>query len=135
MSVTATPSATNTATPLTSAAQGSGALDENAFMQLLITQMQNQDPLQPTDDQQFIAQLAQFSTLEQTTQLNNQVTSLGLMISSGQALSLVGRNIQYSDANGATASGQVTGVSFSNGMAQLEVNGVNVSPSNVTRVW
>ena len=134
MSVTATSSSTATSTSLSSAIQGTGALDENAFMQLLITQMQNQDPLQPTDNQQFIAQLAQFSTLEQTTQQTAQITSLGQIMGTTQALGLVGRHVQYTDSTGASTSGQVTGLTFSNGSVQLQVNGVNVSPANITGV-
>jgi flagellar basal-body rod modification protein FlgD len=133
MSVTATSSATDTS--LTSAISGTGSLDKNAFLKLLITQLQYQDPLQPTDDKEFIAQLAQFSSLEQTTQVNSQVTSLGLMLSSSQALTLVGRNVQYLDAAGQTATGQVTGVSFSNGSALLDVNETQVSPANINKVW
>ncbi len=133
MSVTAVSSATDTS--VTSTLSGSGSLDKNAFLKLLITQLQYQDPLQPTDDKEFIAQLAQFSSLEQATQLNSQVTSLGLMLSSSQALSLVGRNIEYTDAGGNTATGPVTGVSFSNGSAMLDVNDVTVSPANVSKVW
>src|SRR5579875_3049163 len=56
----------------------SGQLNENSFLQLLVTQLQNQDPLAPQDNTQMIAQLAQFSALEQMTniaQTDSQVLS------------------------------------------------------------
>lgn len=59
------PSGTTTAT------NGYGALGKDEFLQLLVTQMQYQDPLNPTSDTEFIAQMAQFSSLEQMQNLNN----------------------------------------------------------------
>ncbi len=50
--------------------------DLNTFLQLLTTQMQNQDPLSPTDPTQFVAQLAQFSSVEQAIQTNNQLSTI-----------------------------------------------------------
>jgi len=52
------------------------SLGKDAFMQLLITKMQNQDPTQPQDDSEMIAQLAQFSTLEQMQQMNTTLTQI-----------------------------------------------------------
>jgi flagellar basal-body rod modification protein FlgD len=54
----------------------SDGLGENAFLQLLVTQLQHQDPLQPQDDTAFLAQLAQFSSLEQLTAINGSLTQL-----------------------------------------------------------
>jgi flagellar basal-body rod modification protein FlgD len=50
-------------------------LDKNAFLNLLVTQLQNQDPLNPVEDKEFIAQMAQFSSLEQLQQLNQKFDS------------------------------------------------------------
>jgi flagellar basal-body rod modification protein FlgD len=51
-------------------------VDESEFLNLLITQLKNQDPLNPADNQQFLAQLAQFSSLEQLTSINQTVTNI-----------------------------------------------------------
>jgi flagellar basal-body rod modification protein FlgD len=58
---------------LDSATQGLG---ENAFLQLLVTQLQHQDPTQPMDDTTFIAQLAQFSSLEKLTSIDSSLKQL-----------------------------------------------------------
>ncbi|MEM7516765.1 MAG: flagellar hook capping FlgD N-terminal domain-containing protein [Planctomycetota bacterium] len=55
---------------------GGQDLDKDAFMQLLVAQMENQDPLEPTDNTEYVAQLAQFSELEQSEQLNLQMEQL-----------------------------------------------------------
>jgi flagellar basal-body rod modification protein FlgD len=57
-------------------AQRATGLDRNAFLQLLVTQMSHQNPLSPQADREFIAQLAQFSSLEQLTNLNSTLSSV-----------------------------------------------------------
>ncbi len=52
-------------------------LGREAFLQLLVTQLQHQDPMNPQEDGEFIAQLAQFSSLEQLTTVNTKLTSIG----------------------------------------------------------
>ena len=54
-----------------------GALGKNDFLNMILTQLQNQDPLNPLDNAEFASQLAQFSTLEQLTNMNGQLNSLG----------------------------------------------------------
>ncbi|WDV47696.1 flagellar hook capping FlgD N-terminal domain-containing protein [Clostridiaceae bacterium M8S5] len=69
------PTATNRSTNQTNSSKNSslGAVDKDAFLKLLVTQLQNQDPLNPMEDKEFIAQMAQFSSLEQMQNLNKQV--------------------------------------------------------------
>jgi flagellar basal-body rod modification protein FlgD len=93
-SVTTTTSSTTGS--LTSAATGGQALGKDAFLQLLVTQLKNQNPLDPQDNSEFVAQLAQFSSLEGITTLNDTVSGLASSYSSSQALqasSLVGRSV------------------------------------------
>lgn len=78
-------------------AQGSNELGKDEFMRLLVTQLENQNPLEPTDNTEFIAQLAQFSSLEGITNLNKTVEQFALGLQSTQALqasTLVGRQVQ-----------------------------------------
>lgn len=68
------------------------ALGSDAFMKLLITQLQHQDPTQPQDDAQFIAQLAQFSSLEQLQQMNATLTTIAGFFSRVQATTAAASN-------------------------------------------
>ncbi|WP_419708901.1 flagellar hook assembly protein FlgD [Pseudomonas sp. NFX224] len=77
-------------------ATGNKALGKDAFLQLLVTQLKNQNPLEPQDNGEFVAQLAQFSSLEGITTLNDTVSGLASNYNSSQALqasSLVGRSV------------------------------------------
>lgn len=56
-----------------------GSLDKDAFLKMLLTQLQNQDPLNPMDNTEFSAQMAQFSTLEQMSNMNDQLSYLGVI--------------------------------------------------------
>lgn len=97
-----------------------GDLGKEEFLQLLVCQMKNQDPLEPEKDTDFIAQLAQFSALEQMQNLNE--TALN-----SQAFSLVGKSVvlNTTSANGQVneINGVVDYITMKNGKAQLSVNG------------
>lgn len=78
------------------AASGNQSLGKDAFLQLLVTQLKNQNPLSPQDNGAFVAQLAQFSSLEGINTLNDSVNAISANYSSSQALqasSLVGRSV------------------------------------------
>ncbi len=82
------------------ASSQSSALDQSAFLKLLVTQLANQDPLNPMDNQEFAAQLAQYSSLEQLTKVNTNLESsqslsesMALAMQSSMASNLIGREI------------------------------------------
>lgn len=87
----------SSSTSTTSAATAaSSALDKDDFLQLLVVQLQNQDPLNPLDDKEFIAQLAQFSSLEQMTNVASGIEALTETVArqdSLSAVSYIGKNI------------------------------------------
>ena len=88
--------ATDNVASASSAATGNQSLGKDAFLQLLVTQLKNQNPLSPQDNGAFVAQLAQFSSLEGINTLNDSVNAISSNFSSSQALqasSLVGRSI------------------------------------------
>ena len=88
--------ATDNVASAASAATGKQSLGKDAFLQLLVTQLKNQNPLSPQDNGAFVAQLAQFSSLEGINTLNDSVNAISSNFSSSQALqasSLVGRSI------------------------------------------
>ncbi|SQF99681.1 flagellar basal body rod modification protein [Paucimonas lemoignei] len=82
--------------PTPSASSKNDALGKDAFLQLLVTQMKNQNPLEPQDNSEFVAQLAQFSSLESMQNLTSTVDTIAANYQSSQALqasSLVGRSV------------------------------------------
>lgn len=98
-------------------------LGQNAFLQLMVTQMQNQDPLSPTDSSQFLSQLAQFTSLEQMTNVATQEQQVSQTLSVLEAHQLLGTNVTVQNADGTTVSGSVSSIKFSDGTPQLVVNG------------
>ena len=118
-----------------SAATGSSSsqlVSEQAFLQLLITQLQNQDPLSPADPTQFVSQLASFSSLEQITQLNTNMTS----VLDNSVTSLIGKTATVTDPSSSTGltSGTISGVVYySNGPA-VQINGQNYAMTDIQNV-
>jgi flagellar basal-body rod modification protein FlgD len=94
-------------------------VDQNAFMKILLTQLRFQDPLKPMDNQQFLAQLAQFSALEINRQQSAKIDTLLQMNSSSQAIGLLGQQVEV---NGQSAGvGQVIAVTFNSDGPALTV--------------
>jgi flagellar basal-body rod modification protein FlgD len=88
-------STSSSLTGLASAATGGQELGQDAFLQLLVEQIKNQDPLNPQDNTQFVAQLAQFSSLEQSMGINDRLDSVILQntgMQNAQVVSLVGKD-------------------------------------------
>lgn len=85
-------------------------LDYNAFLQLLVTQMKNQDPLNPTDPTQQMSQLASFSNVEQSIKLNQKLESMTTLTALTNANSLIGRTVTNGEGtvSGVVKSIQVT---------------------------
>ncbi len=72
----ASAASTTTATSTTSATGAAATVDQNMFLQLLVAQLQNQDPLNPTDRSQFVTQLAQFQQMEQSVNTGQDVSAI-----------------------------------------------------------
>lgn len=89
-----------------------GALGKDEFLELLITQMQNQDPLNPMSSEDTIAQLAQFSSLEQMKNLNEQFDGFRKQGALMDALLLEGQTVNLSLDGGESAYGMVEKVSW-----------------------
>jgi flagellar basal-body rod modification protein FlgD len=105
------------------------AIRQEDFMQILLSQLRFQDPLKPVDNQQFVAQLAQFSSLEINRQQSEKVDALLQMNSASQALALLGRRVDVGGVNGGSAGvGEVFAVSFASGEPRLSVRVANGQP-------
>ncbi len=141
--ITDTTAAARTATGTGSTAPISrNDLGKDDFLRLLTAQLANQDPLQPTDNQAFIAQLAQFSSLEQLQGVSSRLDTLLVAQTSGNQLtaaSLVGKTVSWVtgvDAAGQAirASGPVQGVEFSADGVRLVVDGNRLQLSDVVAI-
>jgi flagellar basal-body rod modification protein FlgD len=124
---------TSSAAAIQTTTKSNDELDKNAFLKLLVTQMQYQDPLNPVDDKEFISQMAQFSSLEQMQNLNQTMTG-------AQTFALVGKYVAATLYNGQTgsyteASGRVDSVAVKNKTPYLVVDGADVPLSSVTDVF
>jgi len=130
--------------PITGAASNapSSTLDKNAFLQLLVTQVRNQDPLEPSGGTEYVAQLAQFSSLEQMQNLNDNIVGLAVLQQNNALMSqltsssaLIGQNVEWTDPQtGDVHTGQVTSVKIEEGIALLQIDGEDVPLGNVTQV-
>jgi flagellar basal-body rod modification protein FlgD len=110
-----------------------GDLGKDDFLNLLVTQLKYQDPLNPMDDKSFIAQMAQFSTLEQMQNMNSTFSHI-------KAFSLIGRNITASIADSTTkeirqVDGYVNAVKISQGRAYVIVNNEDVPIDSITDIY
>jgi len=110
-----------------------GELGKNDFLNLLVTQLQYQDPLNPMDDKEFIAQIAQFSSLEQMQNLNTTMTSM-------KAFSMLGNYVVAQVTDSASGElklveGNVTNVKTSSGKTYVVVNGEDIPVENVLEVY
>ncbi|HQU15106.1 MAG: hypothetical protein B7Z66_05240 [Chromatiales bacterium 21-64-14] len=97
-------------TPPPAASSNSAQLGQSAFLTLMTTQLQNQDPLQPMDNSQFLSQMAQFGTVSGIQGLQTSLTQLSNTLSSSQALqasSLVGRTALVPQNTGLLSTGGV----------------------------
>ncbi|MGI6673700.1 MAG: flagellar hook assembly protein FlgD [Limnochordia bacterium] len=108
-------------------AKDSSRLGKDEFLKLLITQLKHQDPVNPVDDKEFIAQLAQFSSLEQMQNLNTNLSDMMMaqqqLTALGQAMQMIGREVELFTKDGESLFGTVTGVQFRNGWPEIIVGG------------
>lgn len=125
---------TPTTQPAGAAATPQTSLDKNDFLKLLVAQLQHQDPMQPTDNTQFMAQLAQFSTLEQITNVGDEVSRLAAAETQGQSVAMIGHHVSYTDTDGTVASGTVSAVQVHDGKVVLEIGGAEVDPASLVSI-
>jgi flagellar basal-body rod modification protein FlgD len=93
------------------------------FLNILLTQLTYQDPLKPMDNKEFMAQLAQFTTLGQTQELNGKIDSLLSTQSSMQAIGLLGKTVSFQTEQG-ELTGKVEKLSWAGTTPQLTLSGV-----------
>lgn len=126
----------NTGKNVKSKDKDNNTLGKDDFLKILITQLQNQDPTQPLQDKEFIAQMAQFTSVEQLT---NMAGEMKLMRQSlGFVSGLIGKSITWTeiDSSGASAekSGVVESISFKDGNQYANVKGEEISLDKLKKI-
>ena len=112
-----------------------GLLGKDDFLKLLIGQLQHQDPLNPSDPTQQMAQMTQFSILEQITNLAQSQQAAAANDYDAQAVALIGRTVTYTKEDGTSATGAVEQVTFTSGGPTLTIDGErDIPPVVVTEV-
>ena len=125
MTVTATSATTAAQTTSSSTASTNNTLDYNNFLQLLVAQLQNQDPTNPADPTAFVSQLASFSAVEQQVNTNSKLDALLTQTELSQGASVIGRTVTSSDGS---ISGEVVSVQItSSGSTATLTNGKTLS--------
>jgi flagellar basal-body rod modification protein FlgD len=109
-------------------------VNANTFLNLLISQLENQDPDNPTDPTQFLSETADFEEVQQLNGLQTSMTSLVSAQQSSAATSMLGQQVTGSDASGNPVSGIVTGVQLTSSGPVLTVGSGTVPYSAVTGV-
>jgi flagellar basal-body rod modification protein FlgD len=109
------------------------------FIKILLTQLTYQDPLKPMDNQEFMAQMAQFTSLEQTQQLNEKISTLISNQAALQSVGLIGKTVDITTSNG-TLTGTVSALSLAGDAPSITVRAAdgtttsNISLSQLTAV-
>ena len=98
-------------------------LGQDEFLQLLVTQMRNQDPMKPVADTEFIAQMAEFSNLEQTKEMSSDIAQLRQSGAFTQAAALMGKQVSLLSGENTFTKGIVTDLAVKDGEVRLIING------------
>jgi flagellar basal-body rod modification protein FlgD len=109
-------------------------LGQDDFLKLLVTKMSSQDPMNPQGDSEFIAQMAQFSSLEQARSMTADMALLKAQQEVLTANGLIGRNVTVTQGEKQLAQGMVTSVSMNDGAANVVVDGKNYSLDSVSLI-
>ena len=108
------------------------SLDKDDFLKILLTQLTHQDPTHPLEDTEFVAQMAQFSSLEQMSNMSSELGKVLRVLAKSQAVALLGKTVEIMEG-GTKAAGQVEAVVGSE-YPQLLINGRYYDISQVEKV-
>ena len=108
-------------------------LGKDDFLKLLITQLSNQDPTNPMENTEFIAQMAQFSSLEQMTNMNESFGRMASMINSSQAATTIGKTVEI-NAGDTTTRGVVEATTMGQN-PQVLVNGMYYDLNKINAIY
>ena len=120
----------------TQAASGKNAeMGKDQFLKLFVAQLQMQDPMNPMKDQDFMGQMASFSTLEQVSNLAKANEVIAANLTQSHAVGLIGRTVTYTGGDDVEKTGVVEKVSTRDGSTVLTVSGTEgVDPATITQI-
>jgi flagellar basal-body rod modification protein FlgD len=133
-SATSAPRTTDSSDETTVVANKKKTLGQDDFLKLLAVQFQTQDPMKPMEDTAFIAQMAQFTSLEQSSSLVQQMMQLRNTQDIATANSYIGRHVTLDGGNDQIVSGDVSGVDITDGTPRLIIGDNTYSLSSVLLV-
>ena len=113
--------------------QVSNELGKDDFLKLLITQLSNQDPTSPMENNEFISQMAQFSSLEQMTNMSTSFSKMASFINSSEAASTLGKTVEL-NVGDASVTGIVEGATRGEN-PQVLVNGMYYSMDKIAAIY
>ncbi len=115
---------------------GNADVSKDAFLQLFVTQLQNQDPMSPLEGHEFIAQLAQFSSLEQLTSLNSSFEDNLKFQQLTEGSKFIGKKATFFDsASGGLGEGIIQGANTDGSTISVVIENRNIPISNVTGIF
>ncbi|AOJ64582.1 flagellar hook capping protein (plasmid) [Burkholderia ubonensis] len=110
-----------TTNPISSSVQNTTGLDMQSLLKIILTQLTFQDPLKPMDNFQFVSQLAEFASLQQSAQISDKLDSLLSVQGTTQGVSLLSHKVDVNTDGGKTVSGTVQSITFNSGIPVLTV--------------
>jgi flagellar basal-body rod modification protein FlgD len=112
-----------------------GELKSEDFIKMMITQLQNQDPMEPAKNDQLLSQMSQISQLQSSTDLTSSLKNMVLQNNIGSAGNLIGKTVQGKDAAGEDVTGLVNSVKVDKDGVSLELdNGRTLAMANITQI-
>lgn len=133
--MTTTPVGSSTASTNSTSAASNLKLNTGDFLNMMITQLQNQDPMNPTNSDQLMSQMSAIGQMESASNLDTTLSGLGTQTQIGSASSLLGKKVQGIDSNSSSVSGVVTAVQVASTGVSLQLDGGDtVSLSNISSI-
>lgn len=109
-------------------------IDKNQFLEILMAQLQNQNPLKPQQSGKFVEQMSSLTSLEQMTQIANSFQDIQQNSQSQQFLTLLGKDVKATTTEGNSVSGEVESVKFTGDQTSVVIGGNDVGTSEIAAI-
>jgi flagellar basal-body rod modification protein FlgD len=113
---------------------GGGGVGKNQFLEILMAQLKNQNPLKPQKSGKFVDQMASLTSLEQMTQISDSMKSFQQSQKSQQFMTLLGKNVQAETTKGNTVSGEVESVKLTGDSTSVVIGGQDVGTKEIAAI-